>query len=114
MQLQKVAALFKKGLKQAKALKALRGGPGSEEASLAAAAEAEKKAKEEKAKTRSEIEEGRRRLYELLEKVEGCSHVTDVPTRYLLHDGDLVEMDVNENTVRRTTTLILILHLFYN
>jgi len=74
------------------------GGPGSEEASLAAAAEAEKKAKEEKAKTRSEIEEGRRRLYELLEKVEGCSHVTDVPTRYLLHDGDLVEMDVNENT----------------
>ena len=49
-------------------------------------------------------------MYELLEKVEGCSHVTDVPTRYLLHDGDLVEMDVNENTVRRTTTLIFIPH----
>ena len=35
---------------------------------------------------------------ELLEKVEGCSHVTDVPTRYVLHDGDLVEMDISENT----------------
>ena len=56
------------------------------------------KVKDEKAKTRTEIEEGRRKLYELLEKVEGCSHVTDVPTRYLLHDGDLVEMDVTENT----------------
>jgi hypothetical protein len=49
-------------------------------------------------KNRSEFEEGRKRLYELLEKVEGCSHVTDVPTRYLLHDGDLVEMDIAENT----------------
>ncbi len=46
----------------------------------------------------SEFDEGRKRLYELLEKVEGCSHVTDVPTRYLLHDGDLVEMDIAENS----------------
>ena len=77
------------------------GGDGSEaggDEAAAAAEAAERKAKEEKAKTRSEIEEGRRRLYELLEKVEGCSHVTDVPTRYLLHDGDLVEMDITENT----------------
>ena len=24
--------------------------------------------------------------------------MTDVPTRYILHDGDLVEMDISENT----------------
>ena len=47
--------------------------------------------------SRSEFEEGRRKLFGLLEKVEGCSHVTDIPTRYLLHDGDLVEMDISEN-----------------
>ena len=48
--------------------------------------------------SRSDFDEGRRKLFDLLEKVEGCSHVTDVPTRYLLHDGDLVEMDIAENT----------------
>ena len=48
--------------------------------------------------SRSEFEEGRKKLFDLLEKVEGCSHVTDVPTRYVLHDGDLVEMDISENT----------------
>ncbi len=47
---------------------------------------------------RSEFEEGRRRLYDLLERVEGCSQVIDVQTRFLLHDADLVEMDVSENT----------------
>ncbi len=34
---------------------------------------------------RSEFDEGRRKLYDLLERVEGCSHVTDVPTRYVCH-----------------------------
>lgn len=48
--------------------------------------------------SKSEFEDGRKRLYELLEKVEGCSHIADVPTRYLMHDGDLVEMDIAENT----------------
>jgi hypothetical protein len=47
---------------------------------------------------RNEFDEGRRQLYDLLERVEGCSHVTDVPTRFLLHDGDLVEMDIAENS----------------
>ena len=47
---------------------------------------------------RLEFDEGRRKLYDLLERVEGCSHVTDVPTRFLLHDGALVEMDIAENT----------------
>ena len=48
--------------------------------------------------SRKEFEEGRKRLFELLEKVEDCSQVMDVPTRYLLHNADLVEMDVAENT----------------
>ena len=51
-----------------------------------------------KSDTKNEMEEGRKRLHELLEKVEGCSHVGDVPSRYLMHDGDLVEMDITENT----------------
>lgn len=46
----------------------------------------------------SQFEEGRRLMFELFEKVEGCSHVTDVPSRYLIHDGDLVEMDITENS----------------
>ena len=49
-------------------------------------------------RARLEFDEGRRKLYDLLERVEGCSHVTDVPTRFLLHDGALVEMDIAENT----------------
>ncbi len=47
---------------------------------------------------RSQFESGRRRLYDLLERVEGCSHVTDAPSRYLIYDKDLVELDVAENT----------------
>ena len=46
----------------------------------------------------SDFQEGRKRLLELLDKVEGCSHVLDVPTRYLMHNADMVEMDVTENT----------------
>ena len=55
-------------------------------------------AKEDLKDCKNELEEGRKRLHELLEKVEGCSHVTDVPSRYLMHDADLVEMDITENT----------------
>ncbi|XP_040577089.1 exocyst complex component 8 isoform X2 [Lepeophtheirus salmonis] len=47
---------------------------------------------------RSAFEEGRKKLYELLERVEACSHITDVPTRYLIYDGDLVEMEPIDNT----------------
>ena len=56
------------------------------------------KPEEEKKNQRNEFAEGRQRLFGLLEKVEDCSHVMDVPTRYLLHNGDLVEMDITENT----------------
>jgi len=64
--------------------------------------EKEKKDKEKdkasKGQTRNDFEQGRNRLMYLLEKVEDSAHVMDVPTRFLLHSGDLVEMDVTENT----------------
>lgn len=48
--------------------------------------------KQEK-KEESPEEETRRNLAFLLEKVEGCSSVTEVPGRHLVHDTDLVELD---------------------
>lgn len=39
-------------------------------------------------------EETRRNLAFLLEKVEGCSSVTEVPGRQLIHNGDLIELDI--------------------
>ncbi|KAK7093761.1 exocyst complex component 8-like [Littorina saxatilis] len=48
--------------------------------------------KEEK-KEESPEEETRRNLAFLLEKVEGCSSVTEVPGRHLVHDTDLVEVE---------------------
>jgi len=64
--------------------------------------EKEKKEKAEKEKSvkvnRNDFEQGRNRLMVLLEKVEDSAHIMDVPTRYLLYNGDLVEMDVTENT----------------
>ena len=53
--------------------------------------EKEKKEKAEKEKSvksnRNDFEQGRNRLMYLLEKVEDSAHITDVPTRYLLHNG---------------------------
>jgi len=64
--------------------------------------EKEEKEKDKKEKgtkvNRNDFEQGRNRLMFLLEKVEDSTHVLDVPTRFLLHNGDLVEMDITENT----------------
>lgn len=46
------------------------------------------------AETENPEEETRRNLAFLLEKVEGCSSVTEVPGRQLIHNGDLVELDI--------------------
>ncbi|XP_005112876.1 exocyst complex component 8 [Aplysia californica] len=43
-------------------------------------------------------EETRRNLAFLLERVEGCSNVAEVPGRQLVHDGDLVELDAESHT----------------
>ncbi|KAB7497196.1 Exocyst complex component 8, partial [Armadillidium nasatum] len=38
-------------------------------------------------------QENRKKLTALVEKIEGCSHVMEVPDRFLLFDSDLVELD---------------------
>ncbi|XP_067945624.1 exocyst complex component 8-like [Watersipora subatra] len=39
-------------------------------------------------------EDSRKNLAFLMEKVEGCSHVMEVSGRHLVHDGDVVELEV--------------------
>ena len=79
---------------------ALEGGGGSEDA--LATSEAKGQGATEKGQliknSQSDFQEGRKKLLELLDKVEGCSHVLDVPTRFLMHNADMVEMDATENT----------------
>nr|CAG4646074.1 EOG090X021B [Macrothrix elegans] len=44
-----------------------------------------------------DVQEGRQRLVALLEKVEGCTNVVELPSRTLLHEGDMVELDPSDN-----------------
>lgn len=45
------------------------------------------------------VEEQRKNKLNLIaEKVEGCMNLLDVPDRTLLHEGDLLEIDAEENT----------------
>ncbi|XP_022090241.1 exocyst complex component 8-like isoform X2 [Acanthaster planci] len=37
----------------------------------------------------------KRTIASLLDRVEGCSRITEVPGRYIVHDGDLVELDTD-------------------
>ncbi|CAH0556750.1 unnamed protein product [Brassicogethes aeneus] len=51
-------------------------------------------------KERSEekiIEEQKQKTQSILEKVEGCKDVLDIPGRTFLHEGDLLELDSLEN-----------------
>lgn len=43
-------------------------------------------------------EERKYKLNLITEKVEGCMNLLDVPDRTLLHEGDLLEIDAEENT----------------
>ncbi|KAK3105314.1 hypothetical protein FSP39_022322 [Pinctada imbricata] len=53
-------------------------------------------------------EETRKNLAFLLEKVEGCSSVTEVPGRQLVHNGDLVELDSETfNQIQRVHCFLL-------
>ena len=72
--------------------------PDSRSSTGAAGSANSEKAEVIKKAHQSDFQEGRKKLLELLDKVEGCSHVLDVPTRYLMHNADMVEMDVTENT----------------
>ncbi|XP_077998351.1 exocyst complex component 8-like [Glandiceps talaboti] len=60
--------------------------------------EAGKKEKDEKKKT----------LTSLLEKVEGLTNVTEVPGRFLVHEGDLLELNVdNFEEIRKVHAFLL-------
>ncbi|XP_038076884.1 exocyst complex component 8-like [Patiria miniata] len=37
----------------------------------------------------------KRTIASLLDRVEGCSRITEVPGRFIVHDGDLVELDTD-------------------
>lgn len=63
--------------------------------------------KEEKNEESPE-EETRKNLAFLLEKVEGCSSVTEVPGRHLVHDTDLVELDPETHTQMQRTHAFLL------
>ncbi|ESO87616.1 hypothetical protein LOTGIDRAFT_207015 [Lottia gigantea] len=53
-------------------------------------------------------EETRKNLAFLLDKVEGCSNVAEVPGRHLIHNGDLVELDTENLTqVQRVHAFLL-------
>lgn len=43
-------------------------------------------------------EENKQKLAAILEKVEGCKEVVEVPGRTFLYEGDLLEIDATENT----------------
>nr|CAG4643760.1 EOG090X021B [Lepidurus arcticus] len=47
---------------------------------------------------RTSQDDGRKKLVELLERVENCANVVENPFRTLLHEGDMVELDPTENT----------------
>jgi len=47
---------------------------------------------------KKEFEEGRKKFEDLVNKVEGCTQIIEDPERCLVHDGDLVEIDITENT----------------
>ncbi|XP_019637716.1 PREDICTED: exocyst complex component 8-like isoform X1 [Branchiostoma belcheri] len=58
--------------------------------------------------TPKEKEDKKKNLSTLLEKVEGCSHVTEVPGRYLVHSGGLVELDPDSHTqIQRVHTFLM-------
>ncbi|CAB3360658.1 Hypothetical predicted protein [Cloeon dipterum] len=48
--------------------------------------------------SRNNEDEQRRKLASIIEKVEGCVSLLEVPGRVLLHDSDLIELDINDNS----------------
>eukprot|EP00088_Acartia_fossae_P007094 TRINITY_DN13295_c0_g1_i1.p1 TRINITY_DN13295_c0_g1~~TRINITY_DN13295_c0_g1_i1.p1 ORF type:complete len:737 (+),score=136.76 TRINITY_DN13295_c0_g1_i1:32-2242(+) len=54
--------------------------------------------KEVEGKPSARKEEGRRLLVDLMENVEGGREIIDIPNRFLLYHGDLIEMDINDHS----------------
>jgi len=53
--------------------------------------------KEPEAKPSARKEEGRRLLIDLMQNVEGGRDILDIPNRFILHHGDLIEMNIDDN-----------------
>jgi len=54
--------------------------------------------KEEEPTNVNIVDQGRKDLLDLMENVEGGREIIDVQTRFILHHGDLVEMDTGDNS----------------
>ncbi|CAH1988918.1 unnamed protein product [Acanthoscelides obtectus] len=52
-------------------------------------------------------EENKQKLATILEKVEGCKEILEVPGRHLIFEGDLLEIDPVENTALKTVHIYL-------
>lgn len=52
-------------------------------------------------------EENKQKLASILEKVEGCKELLEVPGRTFLYEGDLLEIDPIENTAIKTVHVYL-------
>ncbi|KAJ8916246.1 hypothetical protein NQ315_016386 [Exocentrus adspersus] len=52
-------------------------------------------------------EENKQKLASILEKVEGCKELLEVPGRTFLYEGDLLEIDPTENTALKTVHVYL-------
>ncbi|CAH1105110.1 unnamed protein product [Psylliodes chrysocephalus] len=52
-------------------------------------------------------EENKQKLAAILEKVEGCKELLEVPGRTFLYEGDLLEIDPTENTSLKTVHVYL-------
>ncbi|XP_077973786.1 exocyst complex component 8-like [Styela clava] len=64
-------------------------------------------ANEKKSKENIKKDEQRKVMRSLVEKVQGCPDITDVSTRFLIHDGDLSELDMDNFSPIRKVHLFL-------
>lgn len=62
---------------------------------------------EKKRQAADKKEEQRKVMSSLLEKVEGCTTIADVPSRFLVHDGDVAELDMDSFKQIRKVHLFL-------
>ncbi|XP_072396920.1 exocyst complex component 8 [Diabrotica undecimpunctata] len=63
--------------------------------------------RENKSNDKDVEEENKQKLAAILEKVEGCKELLEVPGRKFLYEGDLLEIDPTENTSLKTVHVYL-------
>nr|CAI5822840.1 unnamed protein product [Callosobruchus analis] len=62
---------------------------------------------ENKSDDANQEEETKQKLATILEKVEGCKELLEIPGRHLIFEGDLLEIDPVENTALKTVHVYL-------